>query len=141
MVVVQRSGKMNAAETSDGTYFLARSSMLQEQNIALDQARIIDKVQNLRPSGSRHSQVVFGQGWSRAQPRGEQVVVCILRQRLLLLIQTNWARKRLFCALSYLMLPSCWQNIHGMNWMEYWHHPTVSQVSTAPTTVEFGASC
>ena len=83
--------------------------MLYEQYVAYTQARITDKVQYLRPSRSRHSEVVFGQNWPRAQPRGEQqVIVCILRRRLLLLIQTNWARKWLLCALSNLMLPSCW---------------------------------
>ena len=71
--------------------------MLKEQDIALDQARITDKVQDLRSGGSRRCEVVFGQGRRQAQPRGQQLVVCVKRLRLLLLlIQNNWAGKRLF---------------------------------------------
>ena len=94
MVMPQRSGKKDAAETSDATHLLAKGPPFNEQDIADLQASLTDQLQDLRPGGSRNCEVVFGQGLHIAHGRPQQVDVCILRRRLLLLlIQTNWSCK------------------------------------------------
>ncbi len=84
----QRSGKKDAAETSDGTQLLAYCPLLYEQNIALNQASIVDKLQDLRSGGSRNCEVVFGQGLNIAHGRPQQVEIRILLRLQRMLIQS-----------------------------------------------------